>query len=176
MSKLAKVYGVKAFVLDVDGVLSANTCQLGEDGRPIRTANLKDGLAIVRALESDFKVCIITSGTTEAVRKRYELLGVKDIFMGVTEKLPVLEKWLDDNELSSTEVAYMGDDIPDLECLRIVGLAACPFDASPEILHVSDFVSKLSGGAGCVRDLIESVMRSHGKWENTYHNYEALEE
>lgn len=165
MSKIEKnLDNIKGFVLDVDGVLSATTLQIGDDGQPIRTTNLKDGFAIRAALEAGYRFAIISGGKTEAVRKRYNLLGVNDVYIGITKKLPVFEEWLKANGLSAEDVAYMGDDLPDLPCLRRAGLSAAPYDAAREVIETADFISKFTGGYGCVRDLIESVMRAQSRW------------
>lgn len=165
MSKLSiDASRIKAFIFDVDGVLSATTVQLGHDGMPIRTANVRDGYAIKKALKAGYKIAIISGGSSEAVVIRYNILGINDIFMSIKHKLPVMQQWLADNGLSPEDVAFMGDDIPDLPCMRIAGLAACPYDASVEALHTSTFISKYTGGHACVRDLIESVMRAQGTW------------
>lgn len=168
MSKLAiNPENIKAFVFDVDGVLSAQTVQIGEDGQPIRTTNLHDGYAIRVALEAGYKVAIITGCKTEPVVRRYNLIGVKDVYIRVSKKIPVLEQWLSDNDLTADQIAYMGDDIPDLPCLRIAGLPSAPHDAAPEVLQTATFISKYGGGYGCARDLIESVMRAQGTWTPT---------
>ena len=168
MSKLSNdVSRIKGFVFDVDGVLSATTLRIDDDGQPIRTTNLKDGYAIRVALDAGYKIAIITGGKTEAVVRRYNLLGVTDVYNGVSKKLPRLQEWLLDNGLTPEEIAYMGDDIPDLPCLRTAGLAAAPYDASSEVLQTADFISKHTGGYGCVRDLIESVLRAQERWDTT---------
>ena len=157
---------IKAFVLDVDGVLSKSVCPIGEDGQPQRTANTKDGLAIRMALQSGYRIAVITGAKSEEIRLRCNLLGIDDVFTGVSKKLPVYEQWRLDNGLSEEEIAYMGDDIPDLPCLRHSGLSAAPYDACGEVLATAIFISKYSGGYGCVRDLIESVMRAQLTWDN----------
>lgn len=168
MSKIGKdLSKIKAFVFDVDGVLSSATLQIDEDGQPLRTTNLHDGYAIRVALEAGYKICIITGCKTERIVKRFNLLGVKDVYIKVSKKIPVLETWLTDNGLTVEEIAYMGDDIPDLPCLRIAGLSAAPYDAASEVLQTVDFVSKIGGGFGCVRDLIEAVMRAQDTWTPT---------
>ena len=168
MSKIGKdISKIKGFVFDVDGVLSATTLQIADDGNPIRTTNLKDGYALRVALEGGYKIAIITGGKTQAVINRYTLLGIKDIYAGKSKKLPVLKEWLEKENLAPEEVAYMGDDIPDLQCLRTVGLSACPHDATSEVLSTCDFISKFTGGYGCVRDLIETVLRAQEKWTAT---------
>ena len=157
---------IRAFVFDVDGVLSPATVVIGEDGEPQRMTNLRDGFAISKAVESGYRVAVITGGKTENVRLRFRKLGVadRDIYIGVTEKLPLLKEWIAAAGLSPEEVAYMGDDIPDLKCMRYVGLPCAPYDAAKEALMTATFVSRLSGGYGCGRDLIEQVMRARGDW------------
>lgn len=168
MSKIGiDISRIKAFVFDVDGVLSATTLQIADDGNPIRTTNLKDGFSIRVAIEGGYKFAIITGGRTQAVINRYNLLGIKDVYAGKSKKLPVFEEWLKKENLKPEEVAYMGDDIPDLQCLRIAGLAGCPRDAASEVIETCHFVSKFNGGYGCVRELVESVLRAHGKWKAT---------
>ena len=165
MSKIAKDLAcIKGFVFDVDGVLSVSTQQIGSDGQLIRTANIKDGFALRKAVKAGYKIAIITGGTTEAVVKRYNLLGITDIYSGISKKLPAFEKWLALRGLSAADVAYMGDDIPDLPCMREAFLSAAPYDAVPAAIATADFVSKFTGGYGCVRDLIESVMKAANLW------------
>lgn len=174
MSKIENnLDNISGFVFDVDGVLSASTLRIGEDGQPIRTTNLKDGFAIRRALQAGYKIAIITGGKTAAVERRYHLLGVADVFSNSGKKLPVFNQWLADNNLAAGQVAYMGDDIPDLPCLREAGLSAAPYDAVAEVRQTVDFISKFTGGYGCVRDLIESVMRAQEKWDSTGNDTEA---
>ncbi len=156
---------IKAFVLDVDGVLSASKVPIAEDGQPQRTANVKDGLGIRLALTAGYKIAIITGGKTEEVVLRCRLLGITDIFNKVSKKLPVYEQWRFDNGLAEEEIAFMGDDIPDIPCMKHCGLPAAPFDACHEALASARFISKLPGGGGCVRDLIESVMREQATWD-----------
>lgn len=168
MSKIAKdLSKIKAFVFDVDGVLSAATLQIDEDGQPLRTTNLHDGYAIRVAVEAGYKICIITGCKTERIVKRFNLLGVKDVYIKVSKKLPLLTTWLAENGLQPDEIAYMGDDIPDLPCLRIAGISAAPHDAAVEVLSTVDFISQKGGGYGCARDLIEGVMRAQETWTPT---------
>ena len=165
MSKLSEVYSIEGFVLDVDGVLSSTVLQISEEGQPIRTTNLHDGFAIRVALRAGFKMAVITGGKCENVKKRYNLLGISDVYIGVTDKMEVFDNWLRKSEISAEQIAYMGDDIPDLGIMRCVGLPSAPYDARPEVLQTAKFISKCGGGYGCVRDLIERVMRAQGLWD-----------
>lgn len=155
---------IKSIVFDVDGVLSAETITLAGDGEPLRTVNIKDGYAIQLAEKMGLRIAIITGGTTEAVRLRYERLGVKDIFMGSAVKVKVYDQFLSKYDLHDEDVIFMGDDIPDYEVMKRCGCPCCPADACPEIRELSLYVSQRKGGYGCARDVIEQVLRAQGKW------------
>ena len=155
---------IKALFFDVDGVLSCETIQMSADGDPIRTVNIKDGYAIQFAVKCGLHIAIITGGKTEAVRSRYEKLGVKDVYLGASIKTVQYEELLKKYDLKPEEVLYMGDDIPDYEVLKLVGLPCCPADACPEIKSICKYISHKEGGYGCGRDVIEQVLRAQGKW------------
>jgi len=156
---------IKALAFDVDGVLSTNNVQLPENcAQPVRTANIKDGYALQLAAKNGLRLAVITGGRSEAVRLRYENLGVQDVFMGISVKIACFEAWLTRLGLRAEEVLYMGDDIPDYEVMRACGCACCPADAAAEIRDIACYVSDRRGGEGCVRDVVEQVMRAQGKW------------
>lgn len=155
---------IRAVVFDVDGVLSAETITLSSDGEPLRTVNIKDGYAIQIACKRGLRVAIITGGNTSAVRKRYEGLGVEDIYMGAGVKLVAYEELLAKYSLTDGEVMYVGDDIPDFEVMARVGCACCPKDACQEVKGVSRYVSDRAGGHGVGRDVLEQVLKAQGKW------------
>lgn len=155
---------IKAIIFDVDGVLSSETITLSAEGEPLRTVNIKDGYAIQLAMKLGLRIVILTGGRTDSVRRRYEGLGVEDIYMGCAVKIETYEAFLAKYGLTDGEVMYMGDDIPDLEIMRRVGCPVCPKDACPEIREVSLYVSHCLGGHGCGRDVIEQTLRSQGKW------------
>ena len=155
---------IKAFVFDVDGVLSRETIPVALTGEPMRTANIKDGYAIQLAAKCGLHVAIITGARNEAVKVRYKGLGVNDIYIGASVKKECLEELMLMYELSAEEILYMGDDIPDYEVMQICGLPVCPCDAAVEIKQLSKYISPVRGGEGCVRDVIEQVLRAQGKW------------
>ncbi|MCS7037262.1 MAG: HAD-IIIA family hydrolase [Saprospiraceae bacterium] len=159
-----KFRAVRAFALDVDGVLTDNRVHLTESGEQLRVMNIRDGMGIRFAIESGFPFCVITGGRSLGVIKRLNLLGIEHIYSGVTNKWPAFEQFLNTCQLKPAEVCYMGDDVLDLEVLRKVGLAASPADAVPEVRAVADYISPLTGGNGCVRDLIEKVLKTQEKW------------
>jgi 3-deoxy-D-manno-octulosonate 8-phosphate phosphatase (KDO 8-P phosphatase) len=155
---------IKAIVFDVDGVLSCSTITLNTVGEPLRTVNIKDGYAIQLAQKMGLRIVILTGGNTEAVRMRYERLGVEDIYMKCAVKIRTYDDFLDKYGLTDEEVIYMGDDVPDYEIMRRVGCPVCPADACTDIKEISLYVSDRKGGEGCARDVIEQVLRAQGKW------------
>lgn len=157
---------IKGFAFDVDGVLSPSTIPLGEDGYPRRMVNIKDGYALQLAVKRGYRIAIITGGKGEAICKRFESLGITDIFTGASKKLPIFLEWMEKNSLLPEEVAFMGDDIPDLPCLRVAGLPCAPHDAAWEAKQTARYISPFTGGYGCGRDLLEQVMKAQDKWLN----------
>lgn len=155
---------IKAIVFDVDGVLSGETITLHPNGEPMRTVNIKDGYAIQLAMKMGLRIAILTGGRTESVRKRYENLGVKDIYMGCEVKMKAYKEFMERYQLDDAEVMYMGDDIPDLEIMRKVGCPVCPADACEEVKAASLYISDRRGGYGCGRDVVEQTLRAQDKW------------
>lgn len=155
---------IKALAFDVDGVLSADMIPLHPSGEPMRTVNIKDGYAMQLAVKQGLKIAIITGGRTEAVRKRFETLGVEDIYMGSAIKIHDYRHFKEKHGLKDEEILYMGDDIPDMEVLHACGLSCCPRDAAPEVRQVCKYISHYNGGCGCGRDVLEQVLKVHGKW------------
>lgn len=157
---------IKAFVFDIDGVLSNQTINLDVDGVPLRTINLRDGYALQLAVKNGYEVCVISGGNSEPFKKRLNSLGVENVYLGVSEKTSVLKAFMDESGLTREQVLYMGDDIPDYHVMKEAGVAVCPGDADNEIKQISLYISDKQGGKGCVRDVIEQVMRLHGLWMN----------
>lgn len=159
--------GITTIILDVDGVLTDSTVQVTTDGELLRTMNIKDGYALAQAVKAGYRVCIISGGKNDGVRKRLEGLGVHEIYMGVGYKLDVLNTFLLEHKIADHEFVYMGDDIPDVPALQRAGVAACPQDAVPEVKAVCNYISHVDGGRGAVRDVIRQVMMVQNKWQVT---------
>jgi 3-deoxy-D-manno-octulosonate 8-phosphate phosphatase (KDO 8-P phosphatase) len=157
---------VKAIVLDVDGVLSGNKVLMQEDGDLLRTANVKDGFAIQYATRMGLKIGIITGGWSEVVRTRYARLGVEDIYIKCKDKRIEFADFIKKHNIEAKDVLYMGDDLLDYHVMKLAGIPACPKDAANEIKAISLYISEYNGGEGCVRDIIEQVMRSKSIWMN----------
>lgn len=155
---------IKAIIFDIDGVLSAETITLSSDGVPLRTVNIKDGYAIQLAMKLGLRIVVMTGANVSSICRRYEGLGVEDIYVGCAVKIKAYDAFLDQYGLSDEEVMYMGDDIPDLQVMRRVGCPVCPKDACPEIKEASVYVSDCIGGHGCGRDVIEQTLLAQGKW------------
>lgn len=155
---------IKAVVLDVDGVLSCQTISMDAQGEPQRSMNIQDGYAIQLARKMGLRIAIITGGRTPAIRLRYEYLGVEDIYLGSAVKINTYEDFLKKYGYDNHEILYMGDDIPDFEILKVCGCPSCPADAASDVREICTYVSHRNGGEGCVRDVIEQVLRAQGKW------------
>lgn len=155
---------VKAFVFDVDGVLTDGSVTLMPDGEQVRIMNIKDGYALQLAIKKGYKIAIISGGRSEMVRKRLNGLGITDVYLGISDKTDAFKEFLEIYELNASNILYMGDDIPDHEVMKRVGVPTCPKDAAPEIRNISLYVSDKNGGKGAVRDVIEQVMKVQGCW------------
>lgn len=165
-NNLSQFKKITAFVFDVDGVLTDGSLLITEKGELLRTMNIKDGYAIKTAIQQGYKVAIITSGKSDGVIKRLKDLGVTDIYSNVSDKKEALEEFISTYEIPKEKILYMADDMPDLECMKMVGLPASPHDAIPEITKISNYISSFDGGQGCVRDVIEKVLKLNNKWPN----------
>ena len=155
---------VKAFVLDVDGVLTDGTLYCFESGEQVRAFNIKDGYAIRNAINKGYRVAVITAKNERSVRMRLVQLGITDLYMGSENKLAAYHAYLADKNLEAETVLFMGDDVPDLEVMKQTGIAACPADAADDILEVAHYTSQRNGGKGAVREVIEKVMREQKNW------------
>jgi 3-deoxy-D-manno-octulosonate 8-phosphate phosphatase (KDO 8-P phosphatase) len=155
---------ITTFIFDYDGVLSDGTVIVIGNGDHIRTGYVKDGYAIQLALKKGYHIAVISGGVSESMLKRCSALGIKDAFFGVTHKLEKYHEYLKRNDLSPSQVLFMGDDIPDYHVMKEAGVAVCPSDAAEEIKAISHHISHFSGGKGCVRDIIEQVLKIQGKW------------
>jgi 3-deoxy-D-manno-octulosonate 8-phosphate phosphatase (KDO 8-P phosphatase) len=155
---------IKAFVFDVDGVLTDGQLLVMPNGLMARRMNIKDGYAIQLAIKKQYMVVVISGGSSPEVVRRLNLLGVQNVLMEVKNKLDILKTIVNDLGFTREQVLYMGDDMPDLACLKMVGLPCCPADAVTEIVEASKYVSALNGGYGCVRDVIEKVLKLNDDW------------
>lgn len=155
---------IKAFLFDVDGVLSSDKIPLAENGDPARTVNIKDGYALQLAAKHGYEIGLITGGYTENVRLRFERLGVRHIYMASAIKIKDYEDFLRKTKLSEESIVFVGDDIPDYEVMRRVGLPIAPATAAPEIKQIAKYISPLKGGEGLAREVIEQTMKAQRTW------------
>lgn len=162
---------IKTFIFDVDGVFTDGVVYLMKGGEQVRTANVRDGYAVQLAVKKGYRIAIISGGNNDEVRTRFEGLGVKDVFLGSSDKVKVFKDYCENNNIDPENVCYMGDDIPDWKVMHLVGLPACPADAAPEIKSFCNYISPKNGGKGCVRDILEQTMRVQGTWfdEDAHH-------
>ena len=159
---------ITTFIFDVDGVLTNGMLTIMPNGELVRHMNVKDGYAMKTALNNGYRVCIISGGTNEGVRNRLKALGIEDIYLGAHNKIEQYKELVKKYNLHAENVLYMGDDVPDFPVMSIVGLPTCPNDAVPEIKGIAKYISNKKGGEGCVRDVIEQVMRVQEKWNTNF--------
>lgn len=160
---------VKAFVFDIDGVLSLQTIHLNAFGIPNRSINFRDGYALQLAVKKGYHIGIISGCNSREYMKRLKGLGIKekDIYMNSKRKTEYFRDFIHKHNLDASDVLYMGDDIPDFEIMKIAGIPVCPSDAVSEIRQVASYISDKKGGEGCVRDVVEQVLRLHNNWMDT---------
>jgi 3-deoxy-D-manno-octulosonate 8-phosphate phosphatase (KDO 8-P phosphatase) len=159
-----KLKHITTFIFDYDGVLTNGNVILTNDGEALRTSNVRDGYAMQYAIKKGYKIAVISGGRSDAIAKRFKTLDVHDVFMSVCDKIEVYDDYLKKNKLKKDEILFMGDDIPDYPLMKRAGVATCPANAAEEIKSVAAYISNINGGDGCVRDVIEQVLKVHCKW------------
>lgn len=158
---------IKSFVFDVDGVLTNGDLIILPNSVMARTMNVKDGYALQLAIKKGYPIAIISGGNSADVINRLNILGIEDVYMNVSNKIEALQIFIVKHQLNASEILYMGDDIPDVEVMNEVGLPCCPSDAVDEIKAISKYISTKAGGKGCVRDVIEKVLKLNNNWSHT---------
>ena len=165
MSVLEKFKSIRTFVFDVDGVMTDGSVLVFETGEQVRRMSTRDGYCLQLAVKKGYRVVVISGGSSEGVRQRLQYLGIRDIFLNVHDKVALLDRYAREHGLEEKDMLYMGDDIPDYAAMMHVGLACAPSDAAPEIRHIAAYISSFGGGQGCVRDVVEKVLKLNGQWE-----------
>ena len=163
-SFLHKLKDITTFIFDVDGVLTDGSVFVTENGEQSRAFNIKDGYALQLAVKCGYNVCSVSGSRSKSQLYRLNSLGIKDVYMGIHTKIEKLKIYLEEKSINPANVLYMGDDIPDLDVMKTVGLPCCPADAVEEIKAVSMYISPYTGGKGCARDIIEKVLKVQDKW------------
>lgn len=165
MSILEKFRTIRTFVFDVDGVLTDGSVHVFNSGEQVRMMSTRDGYALQLAVKKGYRVAVISGGNSEGVILRLQQLGITDVFMKVENKKAKLLEYAVEHGLEMEDILFMGDDIPDYGVMKQVGLACAPSDAAPEIRHIAAYISNFGGGQGCVRDVIEKVLKLNGYWD-----------
>ncbi|RLD58873.1 MAG: 3-deoxy-D-manno-octulosonate 8-phosphate phosphatase [Bacteroidetes bacterium] len=155
---------IEAFVFDFDGVFTDGSLYIFPDGEQVRSMNIKDGYAVQFAIKKDFPIAIISGASCGFVVNRFKGLGVNDIYLHSRNKMNDLNDFIEKRKLNPDNILFMGDDLPDYEVMKYVGVSTCPADAAIEIKSISKYISNYDGGKGCVRDVIEQVLRAQKKW------------
>ncbi len=157
---------IKLIAMDVDGVLTNGSLLLLNDGQMARSMNIKDGYAIQLAIKKGYHVLVISGAVDEAVRMRLNKLGVTNVHLGIVDKATLLQENINQLKLDGTQVLFIGDDMPDYDAMKLAGLSCCPADAVSDIRNIVHYISPFKGGEGCVRDVIEKVLKLNHDWEN----------
>ena len=155
---------ISTFIFDYDGVLTDGSVITLDDGEAYRVTNVKDGYALQLAVKKGYRVAVISGAKADCMIHRLKALQIRDVFLGIENKLEVFEQYIRDNALEPEHVLFMGDDIPDYQIMLKAGVATCPADAAEEIRSVARYISNAAGGKGCVRDVIEQVLKIQGNW------------
>lgn len=154
----------EAFIFDVDGVMTDGGIIPTVDGDFIRRYDAKDGYALAYAVRMGYKICIITGGRGRTLEHRLRMLGLTRTYLDCMDKMSAMREFFAEEGVDPAHAIYMGDDIPDLECMQTVGIPVCPADAASEVIEASRYVSEFRGGQGAVRDIVEQVLRARGDW------------
>lgn len=165
MTLLDQLKSVRTFVFDMDGVLTDGGLMIHENGQYIRRMHIRDGFALQLAVKKGYRVAVISGSTSDPAITRLNHLGIHDVYMGVNNKKEKLENYVQEHGLQWNEILFMGDDIPDYEPMQLVGMPCAPADAAPEIKQLSKYISLVAGGQGCVRDVVEKVLKLNDHWE-----------
>jgi len=165
MNLLESFKPISTLIFDIDGVMTDGGLLVFENGEQVRQMNVKDGYALQLAVKKNYPVAVISGGNGLGAALRFEKLGIYNVFLDVSDKVAVLETFLEKNKITWSQTMYMGDDIPDLQPMRKAGMPCAPADAVPEILRTARYISPYAGGKGCVRDVIEKLLRLHGNWD-----------
>ncbi|MBN8835116.1 MAG: HAD hydrolase family protein [Sphingobacteriales bacterium] len=155
---------IRLFVFDIDGVLTDGNILLMDNGEQVRKMSIKDGYALQMAIKKGYYILVISGARQTSVIHRLALLGVEDVYAEITDKVATLQEYIKKLNLRAEEVLFMGDDMPDMGCLQIVGVPCCPADAVPEVKEMVHYISPFNGGQGCVRDVIEKVLKLNSHW------------
>lgn len=156
---------INTFIFDVDGVLTDGSVLLLSNGEQARIMNNKDGFALQYAVKKGYTICVISGGSSEAVRIKLNGLGVTDVFLKTQDKVAIFNDYIAQKNIKKEQTLYMGDDIPDYEVMKLCRVATCPKNAAIEIKEIAHYISDKNGGEGCVRDIIEQVLRCNGDWK-----------
>ena len=164
MNYKTKLKHINTFIFDIDGVLTDGTVTLFGNGEQVRKMSSRDGYSLQYAKKKGYKIAIISGGSSKGVKQRFDYLGITDVYLSSSNKLEAFNDLVKKYDLNTEHILYMGDDLPDWEVMKKVGLPTCPQDAATEIREIAKYVSPFIGGSGCVRDVIEQTLRVQGKW------------
>ncbi|HEX7754617.1 MAG TPA: HAD family hydrolase [Niabella sp.] len=164
MNLLQRFKKVRVFMFDIDGVLTNGDILVLESGEMARTMNTKDGYALQLAVKHGYKIIIISGSAPSATQLRLNRLGIEEVHFKIMDKKVFVAQLLEKQQIDPQEVLFMGDDLPDLPVFDLVSLSCCPADAAGDVQRAAQFISVFPGGRGCVREVIEKVLRANDQW------------
>lgn len=171
-SSARKMKGIKALVLDVDGVLTDGRIIFDDDGRELKFFHVRDGHGLKMLMRAGIEVIFLTGRTSRVVEHRAKDLGIESVYQGAKDKIAVLREILEDRGLTTEQAACMGDDITDVPLFRVAGFSAAVADACEEARKAADFITRARGGKGAVREICELILKAQGKWLDVTRKYE----
>ena len=163
---LNKLKHIKLLILDVDGVLTDGGIIYNDNGVETKIFNVKDGLGIRLLMQAGINLRIATGRRSNALYSRCKNLGIEHIFDGADDKAAIFDLILDRTGVSAEQVAFIGDDLPDLALMKKVGLSIAVADAHKTVLKNANMVTSAKGGNGAVREVCEAILKAQGLWEN----------
>lgn len=168
---LLELQQIRLLAMDVDGVLTDGSLNIGAEGELFKAFNAKDGMGISLAMRNGLKIALITGRRSEIIHRRAEELGITLLYEGVKDKALQLKQIAAERGISLDEIAYMGDDLNDLPAMVQAGISFAPADAAKDVLKAVNAVASCNGGRGAVREIIELILEAQGKWENIVKAY-----
>jgi 3-deoxy-D-manno-octulosonate 8-phosphate phosphatase (KDO 8-P phosphatase) len=164
MNILSEFKKITTFIFDVDGVLTDGTVLVLDGGLQARKMHIKDGFALQMAAKNGYRILIISGSNSPQVTHRLEKLGITDVHMSIMDKQKFVGNYMQEHNLAKEQVLYMGDDLPDIPPMSVVGMPCCPADAAHEVKEAAQYISPIQGGYACVRDVIEKVLKLNDHW------------
>jgi 3-deoxy-D-manno-octulosonate 8-phosphate phosphatase (KDO 8-P phosphatase) len=167
----ARLATIELMAFDVDGVLTQGDILYTDQGAEVKAFDVKDGLGLRVARSAGLQIAIITGRASRTLERRARDLHITDVLQRVGDKALALRQLAEEKSISLDRVAFMGDDVNDLEAMQVVGVSIAPADAVPEVLQAALLVTEARAGRGAARESVEAVLKAQGRWESAVEGY-----